>query len=163
MTLLSDGEGLDFRWGEVSPRAFREVAKLQGTNGDTDEAQDFDLMGFAQATDVTVAPFIQQDLQPSILFTFSQEGGAFGREEAVIRADAGFESRKKRGVGLAVDLDVVGFVQMSGGVGDAVAPGGVVGEKQQAFAGLVEPANGEEVSFGRALKACENGGSAFFI
>jgi hypothetical protein len=48
-------------------------------------------MGFTQAANVTIAAFIQQDLQPGIFFPFTQEGGAFGREEAVFGAGSRFE------------------------------------------------------------------------
>lgn len=108
-------------------------------------------MGFTQTANVTVAAFIQQDFQPGVLFAFAQQGGAFGGEEAVFGAGSGFELAQQRGIGNTVDLNMVGFVQMTGGIGDAVCPGGVIGEKQQAFAGLIESANGRQVGFWRAL------------
>jgi hypothetical protein len=120
-------------------------------------------MGFTQATNMTVAAFIQQDLQPGILFTFAQQRSAFGREEAVFGRDAGLELAQQRRVGDAVDLDMVGFVEMSGGVGDGIGPGGIVGEQQQALAGLVESADGRKVGFGRTLQTGEDRGAAFFI
>ena len=75
----------------MPPLAFGEVSQFQRTDSDSDEAEDFDLMGFTQAANVTVAAFIQQDLQPGIFFPFTQEGGAFGSEEAVFGAGPGFE------------------------------------------------------------------------
>lgn len=52
------------------------------------------------------------------------------------------ERFEKRGVGDFPNLYVVRLVEVSLGSGDAGGPRGVVGEKQQALAGFVQPADG---------------------
>jgi hypothetical protein len=48
-------------------------------------------------------------------------------------------------------------------VGDAIGPGGVVGEEKQAFAGLIKPADRGEVGFGGPFESGENGVAAFLV
>lgn len=119
--------------------------------------------GFEEAADVTVAAFVEDDFKPGVFFAFTEEGDAFGGEGAVAGGDAGLEGGEESGVREAVDLNVVGFVEVAGGVGDGVGPGGVVGEEQEAFAGLVEAADGGEVGVGGVGEAGEDGGTAFFV
>jgi len=121
------------------------------------------LEGFEEAADVAVAAFVEDDFKPGVFFAFAEDGGAFGGERAVVGVDAGFEGGEEGGIGEAVDLDVVGFVEVAGGVGDGVGPGGVVGEEEQAFTGLVEAADGGEVGVGGVGEAGEDGGAAFFV
>ena len=158
-----EGEGFDFGGGEFAGGAFFEVAEGDAADGDADEAEDFDLEGFEEAADVTVAAFVEDDFKPGVFFAFAEEGGAFGGEGAVVSLDAGFEGGEEGGVREAVDLDVVGFVEVAGGVGDGVGPGGVVGEEEEAFASLVEATDGREVGVGGVGEAGEDGGAAFFV
>ena len=56
--------------------------------------------------------------------------------------DTTFERLEKGGIRESCNLNVVGFVEMSGGIGDAIVPFGIVSEEEEAFAGFVEATDG---------------------
>jgi len=124
---------------------FEEVAELEGADGDTDEAEDFDAEGVEHAADMTVFAFIEGEFEPGVFLARAEKAGAFAAEcFAAFGFDSALKFLDERRVGERGDLDVIGFVEMGGGVGDAGVPFGIVGEKEEAFAGFVEAANGGE-------------------
>jgi hypothetical protein len=61
---------------------------------------------------------------------------------AGVRAEAALQRIDQRLIGNSADLYVVGFIEMRLGIADPIGPGRVVGEEQEALAGLVEAADG---------------------
>jgi len=104
-----------------------------------------DALGVEHAADLAVFAFVEGEFEPRFFFAGAEEAGLLGAEDfTAFGFDAAFEGVEEVGVGEGGDLDVVGFVEVGGGVGDAGAPFGIVGEEEEAFAGFVEAADGSE-------------------
>ena len=135
-------QGTEFGGGKGAMGGFGEVAEVEGADGDADEAEDFDAVGVEYAADLAVFSFVENDFEPGVFFARAEESCALAAEEFVAfgfhTTLQRFEERWIRDGG---DLDVVGLVEMRGGVGDAGVPLGIVCEKEQAFAGFVEAAD----------------------
>lgn len=147
----------------MAPGALGQIPECDAADGDADEAQDLDVEGFKEAADVAVAALVEDQFEPGVFFAGAEEGGALGGEEAFGGWHAVLQGGQQGVIGQLVDLDVVGFVEMAGWVGDGTGPGGVVGEEEEALAGLVEAADGSEVGVGNAVEAGEDVGAAFFV
>jgi hypothetical protein len=126
-------------------RPFGKIAKLNRADGNSDESKHFDAEGIEHASDLAVFAFVENDLDPGVLFASTDDVGALCCEHVAFRNfDAALESFQQVCVGDGTDLDMIGFVEMRGGIGDARSPFGVVGQKKKAFAGLIEPAHGND-------------------
>ena len=62
---------------------FGEVAELEGTDGDTDQAEDFDAEGVEDAADVAFFAFIESDCESGVFFAGAEERCAFAAEDFV--------------------------------------------------------------------------------
>ena len=122
---------------------FGEAAKMEGADGDAAQAEDFDAEGVEDAADLAVFAFVKGQFEPGVFFAGAEETCALAAEEFLAFGfDSALELFDERGIGERGDLDVIGFVEMRGGVGDASAPFGIVGEEEETFAGFVEAADG---------------------
>lgn len=65
-------------------------------------------------------------------------------------------------VGLAVNFDKIGFGDVRGGIGELLGEGAVVGEKEKAFGGVVEAADGIDAR-GEVTEKLQDGGAAFGV
>ena len=118
---------------------------MEGTDGDADEAEDFDTKRVEHAANVAIFAFVESDFEPGVFFAGAEKGGAFAAEDFVAFCfDATFERFEKWRIRESCDSNVVGFIEMRGGIGDPGVPLGVVGEEEEAFAGFVEAADGCE-------------------
>jgi hypothetical protein len=90
-------------------------------------------------------------------------GGGIGLVDlgAAVDHDAVAKLVERRVGGLAADFDEVGFFDAGGGAGEGVGEVAVVGHEQEAFAGVVEAADGEDALAG--LEEVHDGGAAFGI
>ncbi len=142
-----------------------EGTEFERADRDADEAVDFEIEGFEEAADVAVFAFVEEDFKLGVALALAEGVDAFDAESVSFgRGDAREHLGQLLRGGMAGDLDVVGLVEMGRGVGDGIGPLSVVGEEEQAFAGLVEPADGDDAGqVWDGAEALEHGAAALFV
>ena len=66
---------------EFSPFALRQVAELKRPDGDAHEAQHLDAERIEHEPDLTVASFVEHDLEPAILLAVTEKADGLGAKE----------------------------------------------------------------------------------
>ena len=122
--------------------------------------------GLEHAVDLTVAAFDEGDFVPRVGGVFEEANFARRKFDAamIFKGDrhAVAEPGNGFGRGATGDFHVVGFWDVGGRFGQLLGEGPVVGEKEEAFARVVEAADGIESLFLRAKKL-HDGGPTFGI
>jgi len=118
------------------------------------------------ATDLAIAAFDEDDFVPGIGSVFDQTdfGGRGFDAAAVVKrdGDAGAQALEGFFVGLAADFDEIGFGDVGAGLGEFLGKGTIVGEEEEAFAGVIESADRVD-AFGKIAEEFHDGGAAFGI
>jgi len=118
------------------------------------------------AADLAVAAFDEGDFVPGVGGVFVElDFGGRGFYAAVVverDVDATAESSEGFFVGAAADFHQIFFGDVGAGFGEFLGEGAVVGEEEEAFAGVVEAAHGIDTFRERAEKL-HDGGAAFGI
>lgn len=155
----------DFGRSEEAGVGFREVAELKGADGDANKAEHVKAERGEEPAEVAVFAFVEEDFEPGVALALAEGADVFGAEGIAFRgADAGEHPCDLFRRGVAGNLDVIGLVQMGGGVGNGVGPLGVVGKEEEALASLIEAADGDDAGQIRSgAQTLEDGAAALFV
>jgi len=130
--------------------------------------------GLKHAADLAVAAFDEGDFVPGVGSVFVEaDFGGRGFYAAVVvegDVDTGAEASEGLFVGAAADFDEIFFGDVGAGLGEFLGEGAVVGEEEEAFAGVIEAADGidafreraEELHYGGAAFGVADGGDVAF-
>src|SRR4051812_43161244 len=136
---------LQFGLGQRPDRTLWQVAKLQPTDRNAHEPQAGNIERFQHPADLPVATFLQFYFDPGIAVAFTQLSGSCGAQQFTFMPKTRCHSRQHVIVSDPVDLDVIGFRDVSDWVEQRLGEFRIVGEEQQPLARLVEPADRREV------------------
>ena len=118
------------------------------------------------AADLAVAALDEGDFVPGVggLFVEADFGGRGFYAAVVIESDVNAVAEALEGffVGAAADFHQIFFGDVGAGFGEFLREGAIVGEEEEAFAGVVEAANGID-AFGERAEELHDGGAAFRI
>lgn len=122
--------------------------------------------GLEHAADLAVAAFDERDFIPRVGGVFVEmdfRGGCF-YAAVVVESDvhASAEAGERFFVGAAVDFDEIFFGDVRAGFGELLGESAVVGEEEEAFAGVIEAADGID-AFGERAEELHDGRAAFGI
>jgi len=151
------------------PQKGRGYAVASGILGWTLDAFDFfdeESYGLEHAADLAVAAFDESDFVPGIgsVFVETDFGGGGFYPTVVLEGDvdAGAQASEGFFVGAGADFDEIFFGDVRAGFGEFLSEGAVVGEEEEAFAGVVEPTDGID-AFGERAEELHHGGAAFGV
>src|SRR5207342_2920884 len=122
-----------------------------------------EIEGVQQPADLPVAAFVQDDIEPRVPVACAQDVDGFRVEVFAVGFDAIDEGGERVVVGSTVHLHVVALVGAGRRIGDAGGPGGVVREQQQAFARLVEAADGGDPRQAGVFETLVDGVAIVFV
>lgn len=122
--------------------------------------------GLEHAADLAVAAFDERDFVPGIAGVFEKTDFCRRGFDAsvVVERDGDAVAKALDGlfIGLAADFDVVGSGDVRDGAGELLGEGAVVGEQEQAFAGVIEAADGID-ALPEMAEELHDGGTAFGV
>lgn len=121
--------------------SFGEISQAERPDGDSFKRPDFVADCRQHPADFAISPFGQDDFQPASIFGLFHEFDVGGPDFPFGDVDSFFELTQSGIRGDPVDQDVVFLFYAKTWVGQLVGELAIVGDEDQALAGLVESAN----------------------
>jgi len=151
---------LDLGGGE---RPIAARGEVEFEEADLHAAELFDQLAemLEHHADLVLAPLGEADLIPGILAGLD-ELDVRGGGAAAVQRDAVGERRDLFVREVAVHFYDIRFDNVAGGRGDSVSELAIIGEDEQAFAGIIEPTDGED-AFLHAAQQVHDGLASFRI
>ena len=137
-------EGVEFFAAERSNGPGRQFAQPHRTDGRPHQAEHLVADLGQQAADFAVLAFRQHHFQQRAVLVMRLDGRLFRPGKPLGQVDAAANSLEHLRLGLAGDLDQIGFRHFVAGVAEPVGEFAVVGHQDQPLAVQVEPSHGKQ-------------------
>src|SRR5579864_5042580 len=122
--------------------ALRKLPQWQRTDCDSYQPKHLNSECRQHAPNMPILAFVEDDLKPAVFFSRAQQACLPRAQDVCILAvHAIYDRPNQFAVGYRSNLHVVCFLQVRLGRCNSCAPLRIVGQQQEAFAGLVQPAD----------------------
>ena len=114
----------------MTPLPFGKISQNQIADRHANQTQHADILGCKQTSNVPVAPFVEHDFEPRILFARAQQRYTLGCELFAVVIDTAQHPVEHQWIGNGINLHVIGLVHVMTRISKPCSPPTVVAEQQ---------------------------------